>query len=257
MEDVRPSEDIEALKAVELCMRIGGDILVLDTVSFVVRPGEIYCILGAAGAGKSLLLHTFLGLASPTTGRVVVQGLDVVARGPETRRRITYIPKGSPLYGSLSATQNVEFFTRLDGTVEGLSEADYLNAMRRMGIPERYFDIPARELGSAVSLALWLAIGFLKNTPILLIDEPTAGLDLYASADLQECLREFCERGKAVLIATSDVLLAGAVAHRVAILKEGRKRIELSRAELVGRSLPELYLQYMGRTLGPTAGGAS
>jgi ABC-2 type transport system ATP-binding protein len=240
-----------ALRAVDLSKRIGSEFLVLDTVSLVVRPGEIYSILGAAGAGKSMLLHAFLGLTTPTSGRALVDGLDVAAHGARTRKRITYIPKGSPLYESLSAVENVRFFTGVDGTARALREADYLNAMRRMGVPERYFDTPARALGSAVSLALWLAIGSLKNTPILLIDEPTAGLDLYASADLQECLRELSATGRAVLIATSDVLLAGAVSDRVGILKEGRKRVELSRGELVGRSLPQLYLEYMGRALGP------
>ena len=121
--------------------------------------------------------------------------------------------------------------------------------MRRVGIPERAFERPARELGRAVPLLLWLAIGLLKDTPILLIDEPTAGLDVYASMDLQETLVEFRERGKALLIATSDVLLAGRIATRIGIMKEGRKTVELTQAELVDRPLHELYLEYMGRPL--------
>lgn len=253
MAEIDVQEPGDALRAVELSQRTGSGPLRLDALSLVVRPGEIYSILGAAGAGKSQVLHAFLGVTSPAAGRVLVQGEDVASLGRAVRQRVTYIPKGSPLYGSLSALRNVQFLTCADGRVAGLREADCLNAMRRMGVPERYFDRPARELGSAVALGLWLAVGFLKDSPILLIDEPTAGLDLYASADLQECLRDFAARAKAVLIATSDVLLAGAVSDRVGILKEGRKRVELTRAELAGRSLPQLYLEYMGRSLAPMA----
>jgi ABC-type multidrug transport system ATPase subunit len=121
--------------------------------------------------------------------------------------------------------------------------------MRRASVPERYFERPAGQLGPAVLLSVWLAISFLKHSTVLLFDEPTVRLDLYATADLQEILNELRGRGKAILIATSDVLLAGAIADRVGILTEGRKRVELSRRELVGRSLPELYLEYLGRPL--------
>lgn len=249
MNDTSSQTAAEALKAVEVSTRAAGNILALDAVSLSVHPGEIYCILGASGAGKSLLLHTFLGLMPPTKGHAYVLGNEVTGGGGGTRRQITYIPKGSPLYGTLSASRNVDFFTKVDGRPVRTTLPDRLNAMRRMGVPERYFDAPARSLGPAVCLALWLAVGFLRDTPILLIDEPTAGLDLYASADLQDCLQEFSTRGTTVLVATSDVLLAGAIADRVGILKEGRKQIELSRRELVGRSLPQLYLEYMGRAL--------
>jgi ABC-2 type transport system ATP-binding protein len=239
-----------ALQAIDVSKRSGGpQFMPLDTISMCVRRGEIYSVLGAPGSGKSLLLHIFIGLVKPSAGRVLVEGRDVTNDQAHARRRITYVPKGSPLYGSLSAVSNVRFFTQVDGRARPYRTSDYRNAMRRMGVPERYFDRPARISGGAVSLAIWLAIGWLRDAPILIVDEPTAGLDLYASSDLGECLREFSTRGTAVIVATSDVLLAGAISDRVAILKEGRKQVELSRRELVDRSLPQLYLEYMGRSL--------
>ncbi len=236
------------LTAIEVTKR-HHDFLALDAVSFSVAPGEIYCLLGAAGAGKTLLLHTFLGFVKPTAGRVFVGGLDVARQPVLTRRQLTYIAHGASMYGALTARQNVEFFTRVDGTRVTFARADYYNAMRKVGIAERCFERRARDLDPAVLVSLWLAIGLLKNTPVLLFDEPTGGLDLYASAGIQETLMELRARGKALLVATSDVLLAGSIADRIGILKEGRKRIELPRSELVGRSLPELYLEYMGRPL--------
>ena len=235
-----------ALQAIEITKRHWDGYLSLDAVSLAVAPGEIYCLVGAAGAGKTLILHILLGLIKPTAGRAEICGFDVARAPSEARRRLTYVAAGASLYGTLTARQNVEFFTRLETSSARLTQVDYDNAMRTVGIAERYFDRRARELGPSVSLSLWLAIGLLKNTPVLLFDEPTVGLDLYASAGLQETLAEFRERGKALLIVTSDILLASGIADRVGIIKEGRKRVELSKSEFVGRALPELYLEVHG-----------
>lgn len=237
------------LEAIELTKRDPGGFLALDAVSLAVRGGQIYFLVGAGGAGKTLLLHTLLGLVLPTAGRAVVAGVDVATDAISSRRHITYVARGAALYGSLTARENVQFLTRADGGGSNFCRNDYYNVMRRVSIPERHFESPARRLGPSASLAVWLAIGLLKDTSVLLFDEPTARLDLDATADFQESLNELKRAGKAILIATSDVLLAGAIADRVGILKEGRKRVELSRRELIGRSLPELYLEYMGRPL--------
>jgi ABC-2 type transport system ATP-binding protein len=255
MARAHPAGASPLLQAIEFTSRQPDDFLVLDVVSLAVDPGEIYCLLGTAGAGKTALLHAFLGLLLPTAGRALVAGVNAAKDPLAARRNITYIARGASLYGGLTARQNVEFFVRVDGGGVGLARNDYYNAMRRVGIPERAFERPARELGRAVPLLLWLAIGLLKNTSVLLIDEPTVGLDLYASADLQETLIEFRERGKALLIATSDVLLAGHIATRIGIMKEGRKTVELAQRELVRRPLHDLYLEYMGRPLARDASG--
>jgi ABC-2 type transport system ATP-binding protein len=249
MDDDRAARDAGSplLQAIEFTSRHYGDLLVLDVLSLEVAHGEIYCLLGAAGAGKTAVLHAFLGLLRPTVGQALVAGINPAKDPIAARRHITYIGRGASLYGTLTARQNLEFFVRVDGGSRGLTRTDYYNAMRRVGIPERAFERPARQLGSAVALLIWLAVGLLKNTSVLLIDEPTVGLDLYASADLQETLVEFRERGQALLIATSDVLFAGHVATRIGILKEGRKTIELTQQELMERPLHDLYLEYMGR----------
>jgi ABC-2 type transport system ATP-binding protein len=241
------TSDRVLLEAVDVTVRQPDDFLVLDVVNLTVHAGETYCLLGTGGAGKTAVLHTFLGLLRPTAGRVTVAGIDVAQEPMRVRQHITYIAKGASLYPSLTARQNVEFFVRLDADGDRLTKRDYYQAMRRVGIPERSFERPARALGHAVSLLLWLAIGLLKKTPVLLIDEPTVGLDVYASVDLQEVLIEFREQGQALLVATGDVLLAGHIASRIGIMKEGRKTVELTQRELVERPLQTLYLEYMGR----------
>ena len=155
------------------------------------------------------------------------------------------------MYGVLTARRNLEFFNRVDGGGQGLTRHDYYEAMRRAGLPERLFERPVRELGRTFQLLLWIALGMLKNTPILLIDEPTAGLDLHASLRLQDMLIELRTRGKAILIATSDVLFAGRIATRIVVMKEGRRAGELTQAELVARQLQDLYLEYTGQPIPP------
>jgi ABC-2 type transport system ATP-binding protein len=236
------------LQAVDFTSRQQGDLLVLDVVSLAVARGEIYCLLGAAGAGKTAVLHAFLGLLPPTVGRMLVAGINPAKDPIGARRHITYIGRGASLYEGLTARQNLEFFVRLNGGGRGLTRGDYYNAMRRVGIPERAFERSARDLGRTIPLLIWLAIGLMKKTSVLLIDEPTVGLDLYATADIQETLVEFRKQGQALLIATSDVLFAGHIATRIGILKEGRKTVEFTPQELMQRPLHDLYLEYMGRS---------
>lgn len=245
-----PSENSPALiEAVDVSRREADDSLSLDAVSLTLHRGEIYCLLGTAGSGKTLLLHAFLGLSHITGGRIAVTGLDVATNAVLARRAITYVARGASVYGSMTARQNVDFFATVDGSVRGLRRQHYYNAMRRVGIAERAFERPAAELAPAAAIALWLAVGLLKETPVLLMDEPTVGLDFYASAELQETLLEFRRRGSGLLISTTDVLLAARVADRIGIMKQGRKTVELTRQEFAGRSLPQLYLDYMGRPL--------
>jgi ABC-2 type transport system ATP-binding protein len=238
-----------ALEAKELTCRGTDGHLVLDVFTHAVQPGEIHCLLGPSGAGKTALLHAFLGLLAPTSGVARVAGRDVTADPVGARRQITYVARDARMYGTLTARQNVEFFVRVDGGQTPWRRNDYYNAMRRLGVPENALERPARSMSAGLLLRLWLTIGLLKHTSILLIDEPTIGLDVHASADLQEVFFEFRTRGTAIVIATSDVLLAGRIADRIVIMREGRKFLDVSQQELVGRSLHDLYLEYMGSPL--------
>lgn len=229
------------LQAFEFTSRELNDYLVLDTVSLTVPAGEIYCLLGAAGSGKTALLQAFLGLTKPSSGRVDVAGINATEYPLRARRSITFIPRGASLYGSLTPAQNVDFFVRLGESRRVPSRQDCLNAMRRVGMPEREFDVPVQRLSRAVPLFLWLAIGLLKNTPILILDEPTVGLALDASADFQDTLLAFRQQGKALLIASSDILLAARVGDRIGIMKDGRKTVEFSKEQLIARPLQERW----------------
>jgi ABC-2 type transport system ATP-binding protein len=118
-------------------------------------------------------------------------------------------------------------------------------AMRQVGLPERAFDQRVKEFSKGMRQKLGIAIAMIKDAPALLLDEPTAGLDPKAAAEFQETLRELRERGKAILMCTHDIFRAKEMADRVGIMKEGRKVMERTRAELEHENLERLYLDYM------------
>jgi ABC-2 type transport system ATP-binding protein len=245
---LQASDTAPLLAAVDLTLRDGAGRLLLDAIQLSVSAGEICCLLGTAGSGKTALLHACLGLAH-TSGSVRVAGVDAATDPLGVRGRVTYIARGAPVYPLLSARQNVAFFARLGGTPP-ISRYDCYNAMRRVSVPERLLESRAGRMTGALPLRLWLAIALLRDTPVLLIDEPTEGFDAYVSADLQQILLDLRGQRRALLIATSDILLAGRIADRVAIMREGRKVLELTRDELIAQPQQELYLDYMGRPLG-------
>jgi len=243
---VLQSRNSPVLHAIDFTSRQRDEFLVLDVVSLSVAPGDIYCLLGSAGAGKTAVLHAFLGFLAATSGRALVAGEDAARLPLAARRHITYIPRGSPSYGALTTRQNLEFHVRLDGHAAALKRNDSYQALRLMGIRERDFEVPMRHLPRAVHLLAWLAVGWLKGSPAILIDEPTDGLDLQTSVQLQAALTHLQSRGTAMLIATSDVLLASHVATKIGIMREGRNTRELTRQEFVGRPLHDIYLEWMG-----------
>ena len=92
-----------------------GDFTAVNDLSFEVKPGEIFCLLGANGAGKSTTINMLLNFINPTSGTLEIDGLDVVENSIKTKEFLTYIPENLMLYPNLSATENLDYFTRLSG----------------------------------------------------------------------------------------------------------------------------------------------
>jgi ABC-2 type transport system ATP-binding protein len=221
----------------------------LGDVSFVVSRGETYAMVGAAGAGKTSLARLFLGHDRPSLGQAVIDSVDVAANPIEARRRATAIMDGAALYRSMTVRRNVQFFARLAGAEAALSRSTVDDAMRYVGIPERYFDRRPQELGDGEALIAWLgwlAIARLRRTPALILDYPTSGLAAHGVIELQAVLRDANACGLAILVLTADVSFATQVAARIGILQAGRKVAERSRADVLDQSV----IQFIGNHLG-------
>ena len=237
------------IQAIDLSKRYANGILALDALNLSVERGEIYCLLGATGAGKTTALDLFLGFTKPTAGKVFVNGVDAVQDTLEAKRLIAYLMGDMAFYDNLTAYQNLEFFAHLSGH-EKVDRDEMAMAMREVGLPERSFGVRIDSFDRGMRQKLGLAAALIKNSPALLLDEPMAGLDAQTSEELVEILGSLRDRGKAILFSTQDLFHARQLADTVGILKEGRKVLSFSREELRYQNLEEIYLNYMRGGLG-------
>lgn len=232
------------IEAADLSKRYDDGKLALDALRLAVKPGEIYCLLGAPGAGKTTAVHLFVGFIRPTAGRAIVDGIEVCQDPRAARGRLAYLTAEVAFYDRLTALQNLEFFGRLGGRAD-LDREVCARALREVGLPERTF---ARRVGTfnrGMCQKLGLAAAIVKDAPALLLDAPMAGVDAQTAAEMLEILEMLRDRGKAILLATDNLFYAKRVATRAGILKEGRKVLSCSREELRGRDLESLYLDYL------------
>jgi ABC-2 type transport system ATP-binding protein len=232
------------IEARNLSKRYEDGVLALDTLNLKVNPGEIYCLLGANGAGKTTAINLFLNFIEPTSGEALLNDIDVAKDPLEAKKYVAYLSENVMLYGNFTARQNLDFFAKLGGK-KNLKKDDYYRVMREVGLPERSFEQRLKEFSKGMRQKLGIAIAMIKDAPALLLDEPTAGLDPKAGAEFLETLMSLKQQGKAILISTHDIFRAKEIADRVGIMKEGHKVMERTREELEHENLERLYLDYM------------
>jgi ABC-type multidrug transport system ATPase subunit len=173
-------------------------------------------------------------------------GVDPTVNPLDARRQVSYIGV-STLYPTQSALDNLALLVRMGGGAPRLREQDELNALRRFGVAERHLTCALWLTPGDVPLAVGLASALLRGVRILILDDPTSGLDSRSISRFAESLRVFREAATSVLLATSDVLLASHVAGTVGVLKDGEKVAQRGRTQLLGQSLPDLFADYIGR----------
>lgn len=221
-----------ALEVVGISKRY-GDRQALSGVDLSLRSGEIYALLGPNGAGKTSLVRAISGRLHLDAGQVRLAGGDPVG-DPAVRRRLGLVPQDLALYADLTARENLEIFGRLMGlsTQRARSASDHLLA--RIGLADRAGDRVAT-LSGGMKRRLNLAAGVIHDPRVLLLDEPTVGVDPAAREDIHDLLLDLRRDGLAVLLTTHDLGQASELADRVGILIDGRLRSEGSVGELVQR----------------------
>jgi ABC-2 type transport system ATP-binding protein len=235
--------DLSMIEAIDLSKRYPSGKLALDALNLRVAPGEIYCLLGPKGAGKTTVINLFLGLTEPTAGRALIDGSAVADDPLEARRRVAFLAEGTSFYDRLTVRQNLEFFTRLGGGSRAVREKCEMT-LREVGLPEASFDQKLTELGSGAVRKLGLAVVLAKDAPALLLDEPLSGVDPKSAAGLVEILEELRDRGKALLVTLQELFWVRQLADRAGFLQEGRHVLARTREELRYADLERLYLDY-------------
>jgi ABC-2 type transport system ATP-binding protein len=232
------------LEAVNLTKRYDHAVA-LDALNLTVGPGEIFCLLGANGAGKSTTINLFLNFLPPSSGTARINGLDVVQQPLETKRHLAYIPEMVMLYKNLTGLENLQYFSALAGRSD-YSRGQLLEFLSRAGLQRESADRRVSAYSKGMRQKVGIAIALAKNAKALLLDEPTSGLDPKAANEFSALLTTLSrDAAVAVLMATHDLFRAKECGTRVGIMRQGRLVRTLDTSEVGHADLERIYLEHM------------
>jgi ABC-2 type transport system ATP-binding protein len=231
------------LQAIGLTKTYGAQ-TALHPLDLEVKPGEIFCLLGANGAGKTTTINLFLNFIEPSGGRALINGRDVTEHPLETKKEIAYIPEQVSLYRNLTGMENLEYFATLANGAE-LGRAKLLEYLRMVDLPVGAEDRKVGGYSKGMRQKIVIAIAMAKQAKALLLDEPTSGLDPKASNEFSRLIRSLAGQGTAVLMATHDLFRAKEDGSRVGIMRQGKLRQVLNTDEFGHADLERIYLEHM------------
>ncbi len=223
----------EPLLTVHGARRAYGDRSALAGVSLALRAGEIYALLGRNGAGKTTLVRAVCGRVRLDAGEIRLAGRDP-SRDRAVRRRLGLVPQEIALYPDLTARENLEVLGRLAGMPARDAARAALSALDWIGLAERAAS-RVETMSGGMKRRVNLAAGVLHAPDVLLLDEPTVGVDPQARERIHDLLLDLRRRGTALLLTTHDLAEAAALADRVGILDDGQLKAEGTVADLVAR----------------------
>jgi ABC-2 type transport system ATP-binding protein len=204
-----------AIRTTALTKRF-GQTLALDGLELAVEEGEVFGYLGPNGAGKSTTIGLLLGLLRPTSGSAEILGLDVLRDAPALHRRVAYVPSEANLWPSLTGAEVLRFLAELHGSVD----ASYRDELAKRFDLDPDKKVRAYSHGNRQKVVLIAALA--SRAEVLLLDEPTTGLDPLMEQVFRECVREAAGRGQTVLLSSHILSEVEAVCDRVAMLRAGR-----------------------------------
>lgn len=211
-----------------------GERHALRGVSLSIDRGEIYALLGPNGAGKTTLVRTLSGRVVPTAGTVTIDG-----RPPATSRRaradIGLVPQQIALYPTLTCKENLTAFARLMGVKGADVRARAREVLEGIGLADRAGD-RASDLSGGMQRRLNIGAAVMHRPRLLVLDEPTVGVDLHAKETIHDLLLAYKEDGMAILLTTHDMDQAASIADRVGIIADGAIRAEGAPDELVANT---------------------
>ncbi len=235
------------IQAIDLMMEFKDGTKAVDGVSFKVDEGEIFGLLGPNGAGKTTTVNLFLDFIQPTCGRALINDIEVATEPRKAKRFVELIPENVALYPTLTAVQNVEFFSSV-GLGEAPGRERVRDALLSVGLAGEDLDRRVSSFSKGMRQKTGLAISLVREAPAVLLDEPTSGLDPKAAADLLALLNGMREQGAAILMCTHDIFRAQQLCDRVGIMRKGRMETVLDRPALDRANLEQVYLETMVET---------
>jgi len=209
-----------------------GRLEAVSGVSFQIAEGETYGLLGPNGAGKTTAISMVCGLLEADGGEVVVAGRPLTTRSIGAKAAIGYVPQELAIYPDLSARENLRFFARLYGLSPADSSDRVEDVLRVIGLAERA-DEQAKSYSGGMQRRLNIGIGLLHRPRLLVLDEPTVGVDPQSRNAILESVERLAAEGMAVLYTTHYMEEAERLCDRIGIIDLGELKAEGTRAELV------------------------
>lgn len=198
-----------------------GRLVAVSEVSFHCRPGEIFGLLGANGAGKTTTLRMLATLLKPTAGTAWIGGHSVLESPNEVRRALGYLSTTTALYPRLSCRETLDFFARINGYPPNGIKARVEHLVERFGLSE-YADARIERLSTGMKQKVAIARTVAHDPMVVILDEPTNGLDILNVLDFHRLMRELQQAGKTVLFSTHTMSEAEKLCDRIAIIHRGR-----------------------------------
>ena len=233
-----------------LTKKYGGH-LAVDDVSFTVEDGQIYGLLGPNGAGKYTIMNILTGYLSATSGQVTVAGHPLPEEADEAKACVGYLPEQPPLYPEMTVGEYLNFVAELKKVPRAQRKEQVLRAARRTGL-EKVLPRLIRSLSKGYKQRVGIAQALLGSPKIIILDEPTVGLDPAQVIEMRKLIREL---GKAHTVILSSHILSEvqAVCQQVLILSKGKLAASGTLQELTadGRSLEEVFLALTGAQTDP------
>jgi ABC-2 type transport system ATP-binding protein len=230
----------------------------VDHVSFSVRAGEIFGVLGPNGSGKSTLIRLIATLLLPDSGSVLVFGHDVVRQPMQVQQLINRVSVEASFFKKLSPMENLIYGARLYGMEGSQTRQRVVEILGRLGLEQRTIYKPMEEMSRGMQQKVAIARALLSQPRLLLLDEPTTGLDPRSKREVQSVVRELNqEHGTTILLTTHDMLEAESLCERIAII-DGGKVVALDTPAALKRSisrnghettLEDVFLELTGKQL--------
>lgn len=252
----------ETVVASENLTKRYGPFVAVDDLSLAVGRGEIFGLLGPNGAGKTTTILMLLGLTEPSAGRIEVLGLDPVRRPLSVKARVGYLPDQVSFYDGLTARENLMYIARLNGLRRNDAAARITAGLAQVGLAE-VADKRVGAFSRGMRQRLGVAEVLIKQPQLIIMDEPTLGLDPDAARELLAQIRSLKAQGITILLSSHLLHQVQAVCDRVALFHRGRVVLEGSVDELARRVLGGAYRVHveaaeapdeLERTLGRLAG---
>jgi len=235
-----------------------GAKVAVDRVSLDIQRGEIFGVLGPNGSGKSTLIRLIATLLIPDGGRITVFGHDVIEEARVVQALINRVSVEASFFKKLSPMENLMYGARLYGVSASETKKRVLEILTRLGLEEKAIYRPMEEMSRGTQQKVAIARAFLSRPILLLLDEPTTGLDPRSKREVQAFVRELRDSHDAtILLTTHDMVEAEALCDRVAII-DGGKIVALDTPEALKKVIPqngrtptleEVFLELTGKQL--------